>query len=1360
MATVTSSKRHLVLTSDTYTSNGNVVVGGDLTIQGTTTTLDTANLLVEDKNIIIGNVSSPTDTTANGGGITLKGASDKTISWSNANNRWDFNQGITSSGDITAANISGSTSGNNTGDQDLSDYLTSLPSHNHDGRYLRTHARYSDDLDTITTSGVYIWDVSEADDEPTGAADGLLTIKYWDSSYWATASFQDFHNRTLHIKSKKNGTWQSDWAQVWTTDQLTTTNKTNYDTAYTHSQADHAPTNAEQNVQADWTAADGDAHILNKPSTFAPSAHTHNIISNDSTNSIDVVDHSSHTWLRNSVGTWSFQTGTGGDDWSQTFGIHLPAAGSTANAVMMELGQRDSNQADGRYKGVRIVNYTGSTVTDGHLQVGTIAANDGTSANWNTAYTHSQAAHAPTNAEQNVQANWTATSGDAHILNKPTIPSGNSILDWTADQGSSNIHANNIVGYINTTEPNEPFNPFAGQKFHDGVLTNALVGRHDRFVVTIDGTTEAGASYKLSNQNFEEYNQNRLFGTSAGETRVFNINIQSLATGSPSSSGITYSAGFFDINFYSSPFPASWSARVKNKDSNWYNVTNLTKIGNSKLRGVIPIGNWLTDIEFTLTARTSAPFVTGNITYGISEFELFFSRMAASQGGNISSLGGYLGGTITTASGTTSTNWNTAYTHSQAAHAPTNAEQNVQADWTAADGDAHILNKPTIPTVPDSYAPTDAEANVQANWTAADGDAHILNKPSLLAIGTTSTTALAGDTALLAIGTSATTALAGNTSIPSAYFQSGNTGDVGSGGMQNWNTQESTPSLNPTTDWFTSLRIGHGNPVSYYSNTLGIQMTGGDSGRIYTRTIAGGTAGSWKKYYHTGDFATTDFATSSHNHDSTYVKLTGSGEQEISGDVLFNDTVQFDGDVQNMTSTTEVRIETSGGEMLVLKDTNSVGDASTPYIGFYDSANTRQGYVGMGSGSNAKLYLEGLDGIQANNPISAPSLSISGNVGVYGIIDSYTGITTSGTVTAIGGNSGEWNTAHGWGNHADAGYTGDQNLSGYLTTTGKAADSELIDGIDSSRIVYGANAKRSTRYDGAGIADPNQNSGFFYGHNPDGGPTTDWTNWMTTAGASWATGNNYSFTFAHPFHSDILYVARMTNGAQGSWRQILDTSTTQTITGVKTFNSMLVNGNSTVMGTLNVGSAADGAQRDLILHGSSVNKQSRLRTTDGNLHIDSAEGHSLYLNYYYGATTNIYFGSGNGGSVGSISSSGLLRMANDIVAYYSFSDKRLKTDIKSTEGNLDKILSLNPVEYTWKEGPRKGVKEIGLIAQEVEEIVPEVVRVQSRHDNETGDGIEYKQVDYEHLVSTLIGAMQEQQKQIDELKSMMCKCKK
>ena len=113
MATQTGTKRHLGITSDTVVTNSDMTVGGNLTVEGTTTTLDTANLLVEDKNIIIGNVSTPTDTTADGGGITLKGASDYTINWSNTNNRWDFNQGIHSTGNVTGANLSGTNTGDN-----------------------------------------------------------------------------------------------------------------------------------------------------------------------------------------------------------------------------------------------------------------------------------------------------------------------------------------------------------------------------------------------------------------------------------------------------------------------------------------------------------------------------------------------------------------------------------------------------------------------------------------------------------------------------------------------------------------------------------------------------------------------------------------------------------------------------------------------------------------------------------------------------------------------------------------------------------------------------------------------------------------------------------------------------------------------------------------------------------------------------------------------------------------------------------------------------------------------------------------------------------------------------------------------
>jgi len=65
---------------------------GDLTVSGTTTTINSTTLTVDDKNIELGSVSSPSDTTADGGGITLKGASDKTLIWDNANDNWTSNQ--------------------------------------------------------------------------------------------------------------------------------------------------------------------------------------------------------------------------------------------------------------------------------------------------------------------------------------------------------------------------------------------------------------------------------------------------------------------------------------------------------------------------------------------------------------------------------------------------------------------------------------------------------------------------------------------------------------------------------------------------------------------------------------------------------------------------------------------------------------------------------------------------------------------------------------------------------------------------------------------------------------------------------------------------------------------------------------------------------------------------------------------------------------------------------------------------------------------------------------------------------------------------------------------------------------------
>lgn len=72
----------------------NLTVTGDLTVNGALTSLSTTEVKVEDINIVLGDTATPTDNTANGGGITLKGASDYTIAWLSATSSWTFNQSI------------------------------------------------------------------------------------------------------------------------------------------------------------------------------------------------------------------------------------------------------------------------------------------------------------------------------------------------------------------------------------------------------------------------------------------------------------------------------------------------------------------------------------------------------------------------------------------------------------------------------------------------------------------------------------------------------------------------------------------------------------------------------------------------------------------------------------------------------------------------------------------------------------------------------------------------------------------------------------------------------------------------------------------------------------------------------------------------------------------------------------------------------------------------------------------------------------------------------------------------------------------------------------------------------------------
>ena len=80
------------ISSSTVNLGGDLVINGNLTVEGTTTTLNTSIFTVEDKNIIIADVASPTNSTADGAGITIKGTTDKIIAYSNSSNWLDISE--------------------------------------------------------------------------------------------------------------------------------------------------------------------------------------------------------------------------------------------------------------------------------------------------------------------------------------------------------------------------------------------------------------------------------------------------------------------------------------------------------------------------------------------------------------------------------------------------------------------------------------------------------------------------------------------------------------------------------------------------------------------------------------------------------------------------------------------------------------------------------------------------------------------------------------------------------------------------------------------------------------------------------------------------------------------------------------------------------------------------------------------------------------------------------------------------------------------------------------------------------------------------------------------------------------------
>jgi len=120
--------------------------------------------------------------------------------------------------------------------------------------------------------------------------------------------------------------------------------------------------------------------------------------------------------------------------------------------------------------------------------------------------------------------------------------------------------------------------------------------------------------------------------------------------------------------------------------------------------------------------------------------------------------------------------------------------------------------------------------------------------------------------------------------------------------------------------------------------------------------------------------------------------------------------------------------------------------------------------------------------------------------------------------------------------------------------------------------------------------------------------------------------------------------------------------------------------------------------------------------------------------------------------------SGGIVATGEISAY--FSDQRLKSNITAITNAVDKVMAINGVYYNANDlaveiaGEDKTIQRVGLLAQEVEAVLPHVVKAAPFDIGDHGiskSGENYKTLQYERIVPLLVEAIKEQQQQIYKL---------
>lgn len=203
---------------------------------------------------------------------------------------------------------------------------------------------------------------------------------------------------------------------------------------------------------------------------------------------------------------------------------------------------------------------------------------------------------------------------------------------------------------------------------------------------------------------------------------------------------------------------------------------------------------------------------------------------------------------------------------------------------------------------------------------------------------------------------------------------------------------------------------------------------------------------------------------------------------------------------------------------------------------------------------------------------------------------------------------------------------------------------------------------------------------------------------------------------------DFYYLGNSNNHFDGAYVNALNPE-----------NSLFINGNTIVPGNgeLGVGTSSIGmkfhVKQDIANRGIRTEHQATFDYWDTGIGLTTKN-----YKFYYNGTSKVDIASVDG-------------------AYIQASDATLKTDIEFMPSVLPKVMQLKPASYYYKDSKIQATeKTIGFLAQEVEQVIPEIVR-----QNEDGT----KALAYSDFAVLAIKAIQEQQEMIDQLKDEIDKLK-